>query len=220
MSADADRIPLDHIIIGIDTLERGIELLRKATGLIAVPGGVHPGRGTQNALLGLGGGRYLELLAPNPADTSESARQTAEARARYFGAMRVPTPVGWAVLTGDAAAERARLVARGLPAGEVRPGSRARPDGTTIRWSTIDPWGGAGMTRGVLPFVIQWAADAPHPAASAPQGCRFAGMALESPAVDSLRVLFDKAQWPVPLRAGATERLEFTLDCPAGRVQL
>lgn len=215
--AVAAAIPVDHLILGIDSLERGIELLQRATGLLAVPGGVHPGRGTQNALLSLGDGRYLELLAPNPADTAARAGQTAEERARYFGAFRVPTPIGWAVLTTDAAAERARLVRRGLPASDVRPGSRLRPDGQTLRWSTVDPWG--GVERDVLPFVIQWAADAPHPAAAAPAGCRFVGMAIESPAADSLRALFDKAAWPVPVRPGTTERLEFTLDCPRGRVQ-
>src|SRR5215218_9908409 len=64
---------LDHVILGIDSLERGMRLLREATGVAPVVGGVHPGRGTRNALMALGDGRYLELLAPNYADTASVA---------------------------------------------------------------------------------------------------------------------------------------------------
>jgi Glyoxalase-like domain len=206
--------PVDHVILAIDSLERGIALLRNATGVTPVIGGVHPGRGTQNALLGLGGGRYLELLAPNPSDTALAARQSAAQRASYFAQFRRLTPVGWAVHVRDIGAERARLVAAGLHPGPVRPGSRATGDGRLLRWQTLDPW---GQERGVLPFVIAWDSASRHPSATAPGGCALADLRIVSPAADSLRRGFARAGWPVAVDGGNPEHLEVTLTCPGGQ---
>jgi hypothetical protein len=214
----SDQLPFDHVILAIDTLSKGIELLGRATGVTATFGGAHPGRGTQNALLSLGNGRYIELMAPNYDDTAATARSGAAARAQAFSTLAPLTPIGWAVHVSNAEQARARLVARGLPVSDIQPGSRQRPDGKLLRWQTFDPWG--DRERGVLPFAIEWAADSPHPSLDAPGGCRLVDLQIVSPAADSLRQLFEKAEWPVTIRAGAREQIEVTLDCPTGRVHL
>jgi hypothetical protein len=211
-----EAVDIDHLILAIDSLERGVALLESVTGVRPARGGAHPGRGTQNALLSLGEGRYLELLAPNPADTSATAREGAAERDAFFGAFRDPAPMGWAVRVADAVAERDRLRARGLPAGDVAAGSRARPDGRVLRWQTFDPWGEPPGV--VLPFVIAWDAGSPHPSADAPAGCTLVELSIASPEADGLRARFERAGWPVAVRAATEELLEFTLDCPAGRV--
>jgi hypothetical protein len=213
----SDSLPFDHVILAVDSLGKGIDLLQRATGVTAVFGGAHPGRGTQNALLSLGDGRYVELMAPNHDDTSATGRTGAAARAKRFASLAPLTPIGWAVHVSDAERERSRLAAHGLPVSDIQPGARQRPDGRLLGWRTFDPWG--GREREVLPFAIEWAAESPHPSLDAPTGCRLVDLQIVTPAVDSLRQLFEKTGWPVTIRAGAREQLEVTLDCPTGRVR-
>jgi hypothetical protein len=202
---------VDHIIVGIDTLERGMRLLADITGVTPVKGGVHPGRGTQNALMSLGAGVYLELIAPNFADTA------AKARVAFFSQFTKLTPYGWAVHAKNADTVSMLAAKRGLAAGVVQQGSRARPDGKTLAWRTVVPW--PAPFGPYLPFFIEWSASSPHPSTESPTGCTLAALRMLSPAPDSLRTMLNRAEVRVPVLRGEREGLQFDLDCPKGRVE-
>src|SRR5215471_3436881 len=97
---------LDHILLGVDDLDHGVEWVQERSGVRAIFGGVHPGRGTRNALLSLGPRRYLEIIAPDP-------QQQLEGPAQPLAAMREPRLFNWAVHTNDVAAADKRAVAAG-----------------------------------------------------------------------------------------------------------
>src|ERR1700694_37200 len=101
---EEDQVPafLDHIILGCNDLDRGIDLVEENIGVRPAIGGVHPGRGTRNALLSLGERRYLEIIAPDPA-------QQKIVHFPQIREMKEPRLIGWAVHLPDIAAT-ARLL--------------------------------------------------------------------------------------------------------------
>src|ERR1700757_3112813 len=89
---------LDHILVGSNDLDRGIAFVKEHTGVRAVFGGVHPGRGTRNALLSLGERRYLEIIAPDPAQTK--VPDYGATLLEMIKASTTPTLVGWSAHPG------------------------------------------------------------------------------------------------------------------------
>jgi len=208
MTADLSRI--DHVILGVNDLERGIEELERLTGVRAVFGGAHPGRGTQNALISLGGAQYLEILAPNPADGSPAWISELESLASL-------TPVGWAARGEDLPALQQSLRSQGVTTGEVRPGERKRPDGSRLAWRTLEL---TSPSSDPLPFLIEWDAATAHPSSTSPAGCKLTGFTLEDPAPDTLRKTLQAAGLAVEVRQGKESGIRISLACPKGSVEL
>src|SRR5215471_13043313 len=108
---------IDHVGLGCADLDAGVAFVAERTGVVAAPGGIHPGRGTRNALLGLGEGTYLEIIAPVPGH--EPTQDNAD-----LGRLPHPKPVFFAVRSPDLDASVRLLSASGFDAGPIRPGSR------------------------------------------------------------------------------------------------
>lgn len=158
---------LDHILLGSSDLNAGIDFIERDTGVRAAIGGVHPGRGTRNALLSLGERRYLEIIAPDPAQ--DKIPDFAAPLVQKLKLLSAPRLVTWADHPGNIEALAARLKAAGIAFGGPRDGSRARPDGRLLKWSTLSL---SDDHNGILPFFIQWDSNTVHPSVDAPQGCR------------------------------------------------
>jgi len=161
--AEEDDVPalLDHIILGCNDLDLGMDLVEQNTGVRPAIGGVHPGRGTRNALLSLGERRYLEVIAPDPA-------QQKIVHFPQIRQMKEPRLIGWAVHPPDIAATAKLLRDNQIAFQGPDGGSRKRPDGRVLNWKTINL---ADDRHGILPFFIEWSADSVHPSKDAPKKC-------------------------------------------------
>lgn len=205
-------VTIDHIILGINDLERGVEEFSRLTGVRPAFGGVHPGRGTHNALASLGGGRYIEILAPNPADAKPG--NPTEGVSGLAG-MTTLTPIGWALGSSDLAAVKARAEAGGITTSQVRPGARQLPDGSTLEWMTV---GVTAPAHDWAPFFIQWSNPALQPSHGAPAGCTLTSVTLQDPGPEALRSLFAAVGFEMTLTQAEAARMTVTLQCPKGTV--
>jgi hypothetical protein len=181
---------VDHVICAVDDAETSAAAFTKRYGLASVPGGRHPGWGTENRIVPLGDS-YVELVGvcdPEEAQASDFGRRVLDAVRGGQGLL------GWAVATHDI-----ESVARRLHL-EVADGSRTRPDGSTLRWRL------AGVARalesGALPFFIEWEGPGElHPgAASADHSTPPLGTAWVEVAADEETVRAWLGDHDLPLR--------------------
>lgn len=201
-------VVVDHVLWASPDLDDGVAALRDRTGFAAVPGGSHPGWGTRNALVGLGG-EYLEVLATDP--VQEGGWLADEVRG-----LDGPTMSRWALRSDDLDGLVARVRSAGLRTDPVAM-SRTTPAGVTLRWR-IAVVHGHGLGR-MVPFVIDWL-DTPHPTTSlAPQGS-LVEVAIGHPSPGALRGVLDVLGVAPVVQAAPTASLQVTLDSPLGRVTL
>src|SRR4051812_47443723 len=108
----ADEVPtmLDHILLGCNDLDGGIAYVEQHTGIRAAFGGVHPGRGTRNALLSFGDRRYLEIIAPDPAQKGIDQND----RLATINKLTKPQLIGWAAHVDDIEALAKKLQGSGV----------------------------------------------------------------------------------------------------------
>jgi catechol 2,3-dioxygenase-like lactoylglutathione lyase family enzyme len=202
---------LDHILLGCNDLDRGIDFVEKHTGIPAAFGGVHPGRGTRNALLSLGEPsrlelnprRYLEIIAPDPEQHGAPD---------HYGLLKLTEPrlVGWAAHPGDLSQFATRLRNADIAFDGPNAGSRKRPDGRLLQWKTLNLKDDHG---GLLPFFIEWSADTVHPSVDAPRGCHLARFELRTPDPEKLRTAEAAMGLGVEILKSEKAQLRATISC-------
>jgi len=205
---------VDHLLLGVADLDQGIAWVERTTGGKAVVGGSHPGMGTRNALLSLGGRRYLEIIAPDPAQADYKFRLDVRK-------LSEPRLITWAAGTADIDAVAKRARGAGYEIFGPQEGSRTRPDGKVLKWKTLGVMNDLGMT-GVepIPFFIQWAADSVHPSQDSPKGCELLALEIEHPKPAGVIAVLTRLGIDGKVKAGESARLTATLRTPKGRVMV
>ena len=207
-----DDVPalLDHIILGCNDLDRGIEAVEEATGVRPAVGGVHPARGTRNALLSLGERHYLEIIAPDPA-------QEKIVHFPQIRQMTEPRLIGWAVHPPDIVAVAKQLRENQVAFTGPDDGSRKRPDGRVLNWKTINL---ADDRGGLLPFFIEWSADSVHPSKDAPARCELDYFEILSTDPEELSSTLKRIGLDLPVQRSDKARLHALISGPKGDAKL
>jgi hypothetical protein len=204
----------DHLLLGISDLDRGIEWLERRTGVRASMGGVHPGRGTRNALISLGGPHYLEIIAPDPA-------QPAAVPQFQLNNFAEPRLIKFAVRTNDIAQTAASLRRAGVHTIGPADGSRRTTSGALLRWKTLgveSKFQSSGIDP--IPFFIEWASDSIHPSESAPSGCVIEDLRFEHPRADEVASALHTMVLDANVASADEARIIARVHTANGRVQL
>jgi Glyoxalase-like domain len=205
---------VDHLLLGTSDLDRGIAWVQERTGIKPVVGGSHPGRGTRNALLSLGGREYLEVIAPDPAQKTYSFQLD-------IRSLETPRLITWAAFAPDLDSVARTARAAGLQVFGPSDGSRVRPDGKVLKWRSMGVQSTFGDgTVDPVPFFIQWAEDSVHPAQDSPQGCELKSLEFAHPTPDPLVRVFSLLAIDGQVTQGRAPALRATISTPKGPVEL
>lgn len=199
----------DHILLGAADLDVGIRWVEERTGVVAKFGGSHPVGGTRNALLSLGTGHYLEIIAPDPAQANVSD-------VRDLRELPSPRIIQWAIHTDNIAAVKNMVESAGIKTVGPKPGSRQRPDGKLLRWQTL----GMEHTTPLIPFFIQWDRGSPHPSSDSPRLGTTKSLHFETPQPNELHRVLHAATIQADIRKSSASRIVLVVQTPRGEVEM
>jgi hypothetical protein len=203
-------MPIDHLVYAAENLDAAVEHLEGHLGVRATPGGSHPGIGTRNALLALGAGTYLEVIAPDPS-------QPPPTMPRPFGIDDGPPDhlAGWAISCADIDAAIASSRARGYDPGEAVDMQRSDPSAGLIQWRlTLN-----ALAGGPVPFLIAWGTTV-HPAGTAPAGLVLDELRIEHPDPPALNATLRALGAEVAVTAAQRFALVARISGPLGSKEL
>ncbi|MBI4204339.1 MAG: VOC family protein [Betaproteobacteria bacterium] len=125
---------IDHVMICVPDLAQGIDQYRKM-GFNIHPGGVHPGKGTHNAIA-FNQDDYIELLAIRDQAEYQAA---GSAPSNPFGGLGSFIAAGGGIRyivlqSDDLATDVAAMRSRGIDVSDAMDGARRTPAGLELRW--------------------------------------------------------------------------------------
>lgn len=213
---------LDHLVYAVPDLDAAVIDLARRTGVQPVFGGVHPGRGTRNALIGLSwrGTRrsYLELLGPDP---DQPPVRRSQMLLGLGGLLKEdadfePRMHTWAIRPDDMITTLKRARKAGVETGTPVAAARKTPAGTKLAWQLAVPEPlGLG---GVQPFLIEW--NGHHPSDDNMPTLELLDLQLKHPDERRATQVLSALGVGISVRSGKHPRIRATLGTPEGEVVL
>ncbi len=202
---------IDHLVYATPDVDETVQDLARRLGVEAVPGGRHLGYGTRNALLSLGSS-YLEIIGPDSGQRRPSSGY-------WYGVENIGSArlVTWTARVEHIERVAAHAHVSGYSPGDVHDLFRETPDGERLSWRlTLPTMAGDGL----IPNLIEWDPDCPHPAETSPGGVELLDLLGYHPAPSKIQPMLDALRVDLEVRVGEVPRLVAVLDSPHGPVEL
>jgi hypothetical protein len=199
---------IDHFMYAVASLDEGMQWAEDTFGVLPVYAGEHLGLGTCNALLSLGAA-YLEIIAPDPAQSIEGTLGDQFAHLSQGGL------VTWAV-EGDLAQVQATLSDLGIRSAGPKLTRRKTPQDDLLEWMLLFPVGSRYGAR--LPFFIDWM-RCEHPRQTSPIAGKFRSLSVSTPDATDLRRILAAIDLDVSVAEGEPH-LDVRIETATGEVLL
>lgn len=202
---DHQAMQIDHVILAINDLEKGIEEFEELTGVEVTQGGQHKDSFTQNAIVSLGSHTYIEILAPS---------SDLDSIPGFFKQMNTLTPIGFALSVSSLAALDKHMQDINFKSNGIEDWSRVNSAGQELKWKLLrveDP------AIDINPFFIQW--NDIHPSDNINSRCSLFSLELSSPHTDDIKLLLDQnlaRTLNLHLIDGDSTRLRLHIKSPDG----
>jgi hypothetical protein len=201
---------IDHLILVVSDLKKGMAEFAERTGVTPVYGGEHPHTFTHNALVALDNGVYLEIIAARPDAVAKPAEAAEMAQFRSYQQL---TPLAWVLRSRNSEMTRNKLKSAGFAVSENEPGSRVKPDASLLAWNLFS------IEKLDYPFFIEWSVQSRHPSASSPVAGRLRSFKIHTPQHELLRKLDQTLELGLNIESADQADFSFVLDTPRGPVE-
>jgi len=160
-------------------------------------------RGTENALVSLGNGTYLEIIAPQATVSDD------DLFVKQLRHLSSPVVVGWAVHVPDISDAAERLKRAGFQTSPPQPGSRITPEGKKLEWTTFEV---AHPEIETAPFFIRWSESTVHPSIAEVR-CSLVSFQIDEPKVADLERLLSALSVATTVRNAARSGFQLRIRC-------
>ncbi len=204
---------IDHIVLTVSDLQNTMNLFQNTYGIQTQHGGQHKEFGTHNALVNLGNGVYLEILAPDPNNEAFAGK-------RWMGADLSQNPVvsRWALKSSDLENDQSILSKFNKKYGDIIEGSRQKTDGNMLRWKMIKPL--PSPLVDIVPFMVDWTDSDSHPTDSLPVACQLHSIEFGHPEKEKYQQLFEELNVEHKVEVATDVHIRIRLQTDKGIVEL
>ncbi len=200
---------VDHLVYCVHDLEACIHLFNEIYGIEASIGGRHLSQGTKNALVNIGNGCYLELLAIDPDNDTVG-------RDRWMGIDLLTSNkiTRWAMKSFSINSDSKVLAGYKPDLGALDKGMRQSPDGGMLRWDMTLPSSEPEVE--VMPFLIDWSVSDAHPTTALSEQGQLMELHLSSPEPDKLIPYFHQLDIDIKITQGKDTTIKAIIKGPKG----